>query len=430
MATIAGVRQTAQRPSGLGSPALLIRTSGHFEQRYLGNGYLQSASKKRIDSAPAAISTGVYAHDSGPSAAKGPACCPGRVGKAGSVQAKPIIGSPDDVYEQEADRVARQIMRIPDSSVQTAADAFSDRLTIRRMAQNGGGGHNAAADIALGRHGGQSLSAATRGFMEPRFGADFGDVRLHSDYEAHQAAAQVQAKAFTYGHHIWLGRGADEGDRSLMAHELTHVVQQGAARFGSSASQSVNRLPLQPRIQRDRRPAADACPGGVRNVDLFAVNLPGASKSIYDDLARTNTIWAQCCIRINLTGGESWKTDLLDMDTPNGVLNEDASPTVDTDEVQTMTAHRPGGDGLHVYYVPSNTLRDRGGSYGYTGMHASLPPSVSITNISAVDTLAHELGHVLLNDRGHHADPDNLMASGSIRNVGVDQLEPAQCGRI
>jgi hypothetical protein len=63
-------------------------------------------------------------------------------------------------------------------------------------------------------------------------------------------------------------------------------------------------------------------------------------------------------------------------------------------------------------------------------MHATLPRSVSVTNISVVDTLVHELGHVLFNDPTHHSDPDNLMAAVSVRHVGVDHLDATQCGRI
>ncbi len=86
------------------------------------------------------------------------------------------------------------------------------------------------------------LDPATRGFMEPRFGYDFSQVRVHANASSGAAARALGAKAFTIGDHIFLG--ADQrapvsgGDRRLLAHELTHVVQQrsgaveGAQRFG------------------------------------------------------------------------------------------------------------------------------------------------------------------------------------------------------
>ena len=338
------------------------------------------------------------------------------------VQARLTVGPVNDPYEREADRVADTIMRMSPDAVEIGTPGAVS--SIQRVGESDGAGFDPGPDFKVSQGPGQPLSAATRQFMEPRFGVDFGSVRVHAGAQAAQSAAQIQARAYTHGDHITLGSGASEGDRQLMAHELTHVVQQGGADCPAQ------RAPLSPRIQRDPPAAANPCPSGVRNIDVFAVNLPGASKSIYDDEAKTNAVLAQCCARMRIVGGESWDTTLMDTDAPNGVLNESASTTVATAEVTAMTAHRPGGDVIHAYYVPSNTLGDRGGSYGYTGMHPTLPPSVSRTNIAAVDTLVHELGHVLLQDGSHHADADNLMASGRIRNVGVDHLDAAQCAKI
>ncbi len=77
---------------------------------------------------------------------------------------------------------------------------------------------------------GQPLDAATRSFMEPRFGHDFSSVRVHTDAKAAESAWAVSALAYTVGHNVVFGDGqykpqTNEG-RVLMAHELTHVVQQ------------------------------------------------------------------------------------------------------------------------------------------------------------------------------------------------------------
>src|SRR5690606_23314704 len=77
---------------------------------------------------------------------------------------------------------------------------------------------------------GKALDPATRRFMESRFGYDFSIVRLHSDATAAQSARDVNAHAYTVGHHIVFGAGRFQPEthdgRRLLAHELTHVVQQ------------------------------------------------------------------------------------------------------------------------------------------------------------------------------------------------------------
>src|SRR2546425_5290586 len=78
---------------------------------------------------------------------------------------------------------------------------------------------------------GQPLDAGTRAFMEPRFRQDFSQVRVHTDAKAAESARAVNALAYTIGRDVVFGAGqyapgTDEG-RKLLAHELTHVVQQG-----------------------------------------------------------------------------------------------------------------------------------------------------------------------------------------------------------
>ena len=82
----------------------------------------------------------------------------------------------------------------------------------------------------VGKGGGEPLEAATRGFMEERFGQDFGGVRIHTDAKAAESARSVNAQAYTVGDDIVFqeGRFQPETDagRHVLAHELTHVVQQ------------------------------------------------------------------------------------------------------------------------------------------------------------------------------------------------------------
>jgi hypothetical protein len=122
-------------------------------------------------------------------------------------------------------------------------------------------------------------------------------------------------------------------------------------------------------------------------------------------------------------------TDVLDRLPPTGVLNEYSSPASPTAEETEMLSHRPGGaSAIHVYYVPSMSAGSRGEAFN--SFSPGLPSAVVVSDSAASDTLAHELGHVILDDASHHADPDNLMATGAIRHVGVDKLDATQCGKV
>jgi hypothetical protein len=168
----------------------------------------------------------------------------------------------------------------------------------------------------------------------------------------------------------------------------------------------------------------------TKTKSVFAVSLPGSSRSPSADVARANTIWSQCGLGVTLAGTESWKTNLLDQQNPPGVLNEYSDPANPTLEELTMVPHQPGGSGvIHAFYVPAMSAGSRGEAF-MPSITPTLPAAAVISDSAAVDSLAHELGHVWLNEAGHSADPDSLMASGSIRNVGVDKLDPTQCAKI
>src|SRR5262245_41568044 len=88
---------------------------------------------------------------------------------------------------------------------------------------------------------GQPLDAETRGFFEPRFGRDFSNVRVHTDTKAAESARAMNALAYTVGQDVVVGAGqyapgTNEG-RKLLAHELTHVAQQGS---GDSSEQEAD----------------------------------------------------------------------------------------------------------------------------------------------------------------------------------------------
>ena len=101
---------------------------------------------------------------------------------------------------------------------------------------------SAASNAIASKGPGEPLNSSTRGTLESRMGTDLSDVRVHNDTRAHEAANALNARAFTHGSDIWLGRGESQSDTRLMAHEATHVVQQ----TGSVHRQLVQRAPDKP----------------------------------------------------------------------------------------------------------------------------------------------------------------------------------------
>ena len=106
--------------------------------------------------------------------------------------------------------------------------------------------------------------------LESGIGADFSHVRVHENAQAHEAARAINAKAFTHKSDIWLGQGESQDDIGLMAHEATHVVQQGAADSLSSPANAA----LQKRGSDRRGPA----PGGGLVRDLASRVVQNSSR--------------------------------------------------------------------------------------------------------------------------------------------------------
>lgn len=175
-----------------------------------------------------------------------------------AVQTQLAVNAPGDVFEQEADRVAEQVTRMPETGTGPGPGPgmTSAIAGVQRKCSCGGScdrcqaerGHEheqlqmKSAD-SVGRWSsvppivdevlrapGHPLDKATRAFMEPRFGLDFSDVRVHTDARAAESARAIDARAYTVGRQIVFAAGqyvpTIGGDPKLIAHELTHVVQQ------------------------------------------------------------------------------------------------------------------------------------------------------------------------------------------------------------
>ena len=268
-----------------------------------------------------------------------------RLLSSGALQARLTVSEPGDPYEQEADRVAEQVMRMPemeerredpiaeqtvepiierneDEQIQRKCAACEVEEKIQPMRKPGaplistrdmavrpaGGGAiqrqagameeeagaleeeeeefntplSATVQRKAGRisaagndgadqptepadpinetrltAGGDPLPPQVQTFYEDRFGRDFSDVRVHTGAESAQHNQTLQAHAFTYGHHVWLGAEQRVEPSFIMAHELSHVVQQkqppllqSKTRRDAAAAQTEARPGQEPRIQR------------------------------------------------------------------------------------------------------------------------------------------------------------------------------------
>ncbi|WP_052494263.1 DUF4157 domain-containing protein [Nitrosospira sp. NpAV] len=195
-------------------------------------------------------------------------------GRIIGLQRKLTVGAADDQYEQEADRVARQVMNMPDavSATQTAIaraalpqgvpgekaaeededktlqtpppaaaiTPLAQRQTLPEeeeaepiqaspagsLADSFEAGEDVESRLNRSKGGGSPLPDAVRSFMEPRFGMDFSQVRTHIGSDAIQMNRDVGANAFTHGADIYYGAHSSPDNLELTAHELTHVVQQ------------------------------------------------------------------------------------------------------------------------------------------------------------------------------------------------------------
>ena len=182
-----------------------------------------------------------------------------RLTRAGMIQGKLKVKEPGDMYEQEADPAAEQALHMLKPNLKAESTNVRTTSLINRMVADGVTRVGEATHIAqeVLSSPGQRLHADTRAFFESRLGHDLGNVRIHSDTCAAESTRALSAQAYTVGNHIVFG--AEQYDpimitgKSLLAHELCHVIQQGhTSQIGhlSQASIRSSGLASVPLIQR------------------------------------------------------------------------------------------------------------------------------------------------------------------------------------
>ena len=164
------------------------------------------------------------------------------------IQPALLISQPGDAAEAEADRVADRVVAMKDPPAAPArargGDLQRSPLVVQRAAARAAAPPtpqpaaenvaDAATEAAVKAElsGGAPMAADVAGFFGRRFGANFGDVRVHTDDKAANLATRLGARAFTYGRHVFFNGGQynpdSEDGTKLIAHELAHTIQQSA----------------------------------------------------------------------------------------------------------------------------------------------------------------------------------------------------------
>jgi Domain of unknown function (DUF4157) len=354
-----------------------------FLQRTIGN-----RATLRLLSQPTAL-VGLS-----PSQAKLPITTPS---VPGSIQPKLMVGAVDDPLEQEADRVAEQVMRMPEPDTPASPALPGASPGVQRKCSCDGGcdqcqagqsddgdgrvqmkpaeadvsGRSSEPSIAppivheVLRSPGEPLDPATRAFFEPRFGYDFGHVLVHVNDEAGQSAQAVQAKAYTVGSHIVFAPGQHAPEsvagKRLMAHELVHVVQGPCSTPGTPAA-AIKRKEVdnvwairgaQDWLEADRTSGAkrwaDACLLNLNAVDssqyIRVVQRRDFYKWFYNYAAVQGftTRWALAAYVV-----ASGAAQIADMDLDHAVSNEE----FDMADVELQGAMREGNQIIFDNVLP------------------------------------------------------------------------------
>jgi hypothetical protein len=379
---------------------------------------------------------------------------------------------------------------------------------------------------------GAPLPIGVRSFFESRLGQDLSDVRVHNDAQATDSAAAINAKAYTIGKDIVFGAGSyapetTEG-KKLLAHELTHTIQQGATsepimqrsigdghdltsprfakdlvleavydnerllksgdkgkavrklqqalvdagfslpRFGVDGDFGPETKAAVEAFQRasglaganidgivgpttmgwlDQRFSAGPTPAGtspgattgcpvIKTVNVDVVSLDGSTRNAVQELDRASTIFNQCCVHFNFVGGGSEDaartSALLGGDNILHKTTACGSPTVEETSLFSGASADFGlSSRIRAFYVHSTTPSEPAYSFPpfcATGAASVVRNMAVVTNTASVRGLAHEFGHILLNNGNHPSDPLNLMSAPG--SPPGEQLTPADCATI
>ncbi|EDX77788.1 hypothetical protein MC7420_3112 [Coleofasciculus chthonoplastes PCC 7420] len=327
---------------------------------------------------------------------------------ANGIQAKVTVGAPGDKYEVEADTVARQVMSMPapvknqpiqregiaEENVEEVQAkpiaAFITPLVQREMAlekqeevqakaTSDGAfetSSNVETQLNTSKGGGSPLSNEVRSFMEPRFGADFSSVRVHTDSAAVQMSQELGAQAFTHGSDVYFGEGKSPGNNELTAHELTHVVQQNGT--------TIERKEASNKVQKQdneslHQPIVENAPASAISIRDF-IALVEAEERKYSPEEQTNTKLMITRLRKIFYDREGWDNYLIE-----GAKDIEAPYTTEHQEKERFTLAIP------FWFNDFDVVRQE---HNVKDSQGNTPDIASNQEISLEDGSYIDLGHV------------------------------------
>jgi hypothetical protein len=215
----------------------------------------------------------------------------------------------------------------PEAAVNRKCDHCEKEDKVHKK-ENGASGNHASPQVSSqikGLQGGAALPAATRQFFEPKFGTAFGDVKVHTNSVSHQLASSVNAKAFTYKNNIVFAKGQydteSKSGKKLLAHELTHVVQQNGGvskKETEKKEETIHRAPATDDLKIKGKDPGTAGDDGTIRFDAGQVDVTGAEK---EKIKRQAT--SQKKVELNL----------------NGFTSEEGTPVQNTNVVNARLDH-------------------------------------------------------------------------------------------
>jgi hypothetical protein len=391
--------------------------------------------------------------------------CP-RCQEGALLQTNLKISEPGDQYEQEADRIADRVMQMPEPAIQRQMEpgedeeegmfqrqaisgsitplvqrqvspdieeeeedviqtkAIDDRATPSASTQESSEVPPTIHEVL--RSPGQPLDPETRTFMEPRFGQDFSQVRIYTDAKAAESAQTLNATAYTMGRNIVFGKDQYvpetlEGQR-LLAHELTHVIQQGT-------TDSI--IKRQRREERRHPQAIPTCPlvtAQLRPV-FFRLGLTDRTptgNSLPPRLKEANRIWGKC--------GISFRTTISHR------INDATAKFAGDNQPQladVLATHATSGIGPEVFFFDNDLTFANGGVTAPNGLEATGDRAkILLSDRGKNDRLlAHELGHAMGLPFHPSAAPyiptDSIMQpSESNNDRNLDRVTSLMCSLI